>query len=448
MEVSIFVETTFDDGETKRRNIGRLRRAPDEFGFENLGLLLDDAKTLLGRLQEAIVQDQVGEAIEARRKCDGCAKQRAIHDDRGRILDTLFGRFLVKWPRLRRCLCQPAEIAKTGPESPLAGLFSDRATPELRRLQAELGARHSFRESARLIEMFLPCSAQSNTTVRNRLGRVADELGHDDASQGDADTIAPRSPLTVFLDGAHIRCRPEYQKRHLDVVVGKVESPNMSRRFDLVQQAASSPAKQLRHDLIAQGWDGQSKVTVISDGEPALPNLVRRAVRGPVTHILDWWHISMRVKHIENAVRGLLQSKGFSGLPLLFETPADKLRWYLWHGKVMTAATILKVLQIDCDRLHAESRESREAAKRVRARCQDLYSYLANNFDALVDYGHRHRNGLAVSSSRAEGCVDDIGNTRMGKRRRMRWSPRGAHRVAVTRAAVLDGRLTISKRAA
>jgi hypothetical protein len=29
----------------------------------------------------------------------------------------------------------------------------------------------------------------------------------------------------------------------------------------------------------------------------------------------------------------------------------------------------------------------------------------------------------------------------MGKKQRMRWSPRGAHRVAVVRAAVLDGRL-------
>jgi hypothetical protein len=45
MDISIFVETTFDDGETKGRNIGRLRRAPDEFGSENLDLLLDDAKT-------------------------------------------------------------------------------------------------------------------------------------------------------------------------------------------------------------------------------------------------------------------------------------------------------------------------------------------------------------------------------------------------------------------
>jgi hypothetical protein len=194
--------------------------------------------------------------------------------------------------------------------------------------------------------------------------------------------------------------------------------------------------------------DGQSNVTVISDREPTLPNLVRRAVRGSVTHILDWWHISTRVKHIENAVQGLLQTKGFSGVPQLFEQPAETLRWYLWRGKVMTAATILKVLKIDCDRLHAETIEQRKAARRVKARCQKLYSYLSNNFDALTNYGRRYRNGLAVSSSRAEGCVDDIGNTRMGKRRRMRWSPQGAHHVAVTWAAVLDGRLSVSKLAA
>jgi hypothetical protein len=39
MDVSIFIETTFDDGETPRRNIGRLRRVPHELGPANLGLL-------------------------------------------------------------------------------------------------------------------------------------------------------------------------------------------------------------------------------------------------------------------------------------------------------------------------------------------------------------------------------------------------------------------------
>lgn len=114
----------------------------------------------------------------------------------------------------------------------------------------------------------------------------------------------------------------------------------------------------------------------------------------------------------------------------------------------MTAATSLKVLMIDCDRLRAKTKEQRAAASRVIARCQELYTYLSNNFDALINYGLRYRNGHAISSSRAEGCVDDIGNARMGKRRRMRWSPKGAHRVAVTRAAVLDGRLSVSQIAA
>jgi hypothetical protein len=110
----------------------------------------------------------------------------------------------------------------------------------------------------------------------------------------------------------------------------------------------------------------------------------------------------------------------------------------------MTAATNLKLLIVDCNRSRAETKDPTAATARVKARCQELYTYLSNNFDALINYGHRYRNGLAVSSSRAEGCVDDIGNARMGKRWRMRWSPQGAHRVAVTRAAVLDGRLTVS----
>lgn len=116
---------------------------------------------------------------------------------------------------------------------------------------------------------------------------------------------------------------------------------------------------------MTQGWDGQSKVTVISDGEPALPNLVRRAVKGPVIHILDWWHISMRVKHIENAVKGLLQTQDFAGFPQLFDHPVKTLRWNLWHGKLMTAATCLRVLMVDCDRLRTETGELGAAAARV-----------------------------------------------------------------------------------
>ena len=150
----------------------------------------------------------------------------------------------------------------------------------------------------------------------------------------------------------------------------------------------------------------------------------------------------MRIQHIENAVKGLLQVKGFSGIPVLFKRPAETLRWYLCNGKVLAATTSLQWLMVDCARLATDVSVAAVATRREQVRCRDHYSYLANNMDNLTDYGRRHCAGLPISSCRAEGCVDDIGNTRMGKRRRMRWSPKGAHRVAVFRAAVLDGRLT------
>ena len=448
MDVRTIIETTFENGTTRTRRLGRFSRPFRSTQPEGFGLLLEDAKSMLWQLQQAILLDQIEEISEASRVCPDCSKVRAIHDYRPRALETLFGRFHVKAPRIRRCACNAkSEVALGGPLSPLARFFPDRSTPELQRLQADLGARHSFREAARIMEIFLPCAKQANTSVRNRLGKIAREISDSEYVEPAVSSAGKSAaPVTVFLDGAHIRSRPEYQKRHLDVVVGKIESAQVSRRFGLVQQAAQSPSRQVRQELQDTGWDGESPVTVISDGEPALPNLVRYAVGGPVRHILDWWHISMRVKHVENAVRGLLHAKNFPGIPVLFERPAERLRWYLWHGKVRAATTDIQWLMTDCARLRKDDPEVREAAARVQARCRELYTYLAHNMNSLTDYGWRYRNGLPISSSRAEGCVDDIGNTRMGKRRRMRWSPKGAHHVAIVRAAVLDGRLTSAYR--
>ena len=152
----------------------------------------------------------------------------------------------------------------------------------------------------------------------------------------------------------------------------------------------------------------------------------------------------MRVQHVEAAVQGLVQTQSFAGNPALFRRPAKSLRWWLWHGKARVAETYLKGLMHDCARLAEEPLAVRAAAARVQVRCETLYTYLANNIESLADYGRRYRSGLPISSARAEGSGDDIANARMGKRRRMRWSPKGAHRVAVTRAAVLDGRLTVT----
>jgi hypothetical protein len=95
--------------------------------------------------------------------------------------------------------------------------------------------------------------------------------------------------LTVFKDGPHIRCRPEYQQRHLDVVVGRIEDRQVCRRFGLVVNATASPRNRVREALSAFGWKPGRLLTVISDGEPALPYLIRHAMGGDgsVKRILD-----------------------------------------------------------------------------------------------------------------------------------------------------------------
>ena len=78
--------------------------------------------------------------------------------------------------------------------------------------------------------------------------------------------------------------------------------------------------------------------------------------------------------------------------------------------------------------------------RRLVARCKELRAYIESNEGALIDYGQRHRAGKPISTSRAEGTVNQLVSARMNKRWQMRWSPRGAHRVLQVRAAVLDGR--------
>jgi hypothetical protein len=62
------------------------------------------------------------------------------------------------------------------------------------------------------------------------------------------------------------------------------------------------------------------------------------------------------------------------------------------------------------------------------------------NAGPVLDYGRRSPRGNLYPPRRAESLVNDLVNAWMNKRRQMRWSPHGAHRVLQLRAAVLDGR--------
>ena len=410
---------------------------------------LAEAKVLLAELQQKIVQSQVDEYVTCARVCPDCLKLRRLRDRRTRCLQTLFGTVQVAAPRIRLCACADTLGMVDVSLSPLSHLLPDRCTGELRRMQAELGARHSFREATRLLETFLPCSPPNHASVRNRLHRVAGRIEAVEAAAPPAPDV-PRqqrnapAEIVVMIDGAHLRAVPAHPSRHLDVTVGRVETAGrLPRRFALAPLGAMKPAQAVRAALASQGWQPSRPVTVLSGGEPALLNLVRAATGEPVRHILDWWHISMRVRHIEQSLAGIyaLRSTHQTGLDYI-SVDVERLRHLIWNGYADEAGQALWALShLANEAIYLNGDHLGPAVRRFLLHCQELRTYLANNDSALIDYGTRYRAGQPISSSRAEGSVAEIANARMAKRRRMRWSPRGAHCVATVRAAVLDGRL-------
>lgn len=110
--------------------------------------------------------------------------------------------------------------------------------------------------------------------VRDRLWKVATGLEKTHTTSGDSVKALPKGGLTIFLDCADIRFRPEYQHRRIDLVVGKVENDNMCGRFGLVANATASPGSRKRRELLGFGWKPGRLLTVISDGELALSRLV------------------------------------------------------------------------------------------------------------------------------------------------------------------------------
>src|SRR5215203_2635028 len=132
-----------------------------------LGLALSEAKAVLAKLQASMVQSQVAEYAACRRVCPQCRVPQPLKDWRSRRLQTLFGTVEVEAPRFRVCRCRPSAPTAAVTFSPVCALLTARCTPELERVQAELGARTSFREAARILEALLPAPPANHEGVRS-----------------------------------------------------------------------------------------------------------------------------------------------------------------------------------------------------------------------------------------------------------------------------------------
>ena len=440
MKFRIILQLTTPDGETRESDIAVLDKGHAH--HEEIGLSIEEGKELLVNLQDRMVAAQAEAFCASRAFCPCCRRRLRRNGALSIRYRTVFGDIPVTSPRYYRCSCNGTG-ARTF--SPLTTLLPDHVAPELLWLEAKWASLVSFGVTVDLLRDVLPVGAGLNAeTVRSHLHRTAkrmeDELADEkvsciQSSQRDRAAMpVPEGPITVGLDGGYVRSCSKGQP-HFKVIVGKsIPADRPDRYIGLVQSHDTKPRRRLHDVLKDQGWQENQPVTFMTDGADTVRNLTRdMAPAGE--HLLDWFHITMRITVMGQYVKGLSHPNPDEGAQL--GRLLRRIKGYLWHGNLHGGQRAIDDLLMDVENLETDY----PGINALRKAAGEFRTYIENNASMIPNYAERHRYGERVSTGFVESTVNTVVGKRFCKRQQMQWSKSGAHLMLQTRARTLDGTL-------
>jgi len=415
------------DGQASSLDVMEISRPDSLRDVVDLGLTLDEAKQILARVQQAVVAAQARGHAALRPDCPACGGRCHLKDWRSRRVATPFGEVTVRLPRF---LCPGCGRREAGVGWPA----HCRSTPELDRLQAHLSALMTYRVAAGVLAHLLPVAAgTSHETLRGRTLRAGERLRDAAATRPGATAVVAASAIALGLDATFVRSCHRGE-RHLEVRVGDAETPDGGRQvFGAVAKSGTDVAALIRRALDSVGRTGDTALTAFTDGCPGLRSVLADAgVTSPP--ILDWFHLSMRLRHAEQAAEGLpADAPDQSQAKAAIVAEVERLRWRAWNGKAKDARVTLKRVRALLPAVEGEP------ARKLRRALRAVDRYLRGQGAWLVDYAERHRAGLRVGTSVTEGTANFLVNRRMAKSPQMRWSRRGADLLLQVPCAVHNG---------
>jgi len=440
MKIVIRVELITDWGDAKTIEVGRIDRPSQMLDAESVGLSMAEGKQLLHNLQQAVIPGQTDEICTVRRICRRCHRWTALKDYRQRKVDTVFGTVSFRSPRIVSCACEPPWYLETA-FCPLWPIIPERATPELLALQAKLAAQMSSRRVVETIREFLPVSEKFNhVTVRNRTLRVGARI--DAIELPGAQLQNPSTEWTLAIDGGFVRGRGQAEIRSFEILTGRLAAPGEKPRvFACVRSELPDVAERLACLVGTLSGTSHPRLSVITDGAKGIQSIYRQ-LPFTATPILDWFHISMRVRYLEQIIRGLLvRSETEQYTKKALRTYVNRLRWCFWHANAVKAEQRMRQILLLCRIVVAQTARFARSLERLDYRLGELFAYLESNSGSTISYGKHYREHRPISTAMAESAVNQVINARMCKHQQMRWTPRGAHLLAQVRCAVINGDL-------
>jgi hypothetical protein len=423
MKLSVQIVVHSDNGpaEPVVREVFALDR--DGLASDTLGLQLAEAQDLLAAVQDSLVDQQVQRVIAAQAPCRYCGRARRHKDTRQIMVRSLFGVLRLASPRWWHCDCR-AQPTRTF--QPLAGLLPERTTPELAYLQARFAGLVSYGITAQLLGELLPLGRKLHPAVIRRqtqavATRLEDELGEEqfsfiDTCQADCEELPrPDLPLTVGLDGGYVHSSQQRSRRDgwFEVIAGKVvPAEGRASCFGYVQTYDTKPKRRLFEVLKAHGMTANQQVTFLTDGGEDIRD-IPCYLNAQAGHLLDWFHITMRLTVMTNMAKSLqpppadpeLELTTEAAAKLVVDVRADlkRLKWFLWHGNVFRALQTVDNITADLETLHPAD----QPCKLLTA-VREFDTYLRTNAERIPNYGERRRASEAISTAFTESAVNQV----------------------------------------
>ena len=233
VEWTVTIEGRNEFGDVCRKAV-RIDKSWERLFDGDLGLSIEDGKTIMTALQSAVVNHEAETYSLFRRVCPDCHRFRPVKDYTTRQIRTVFGIVEVRNPRWMICRdCYPGMVVAF---APLKEICPDRATSELMELTARLGSMMPYRQAASVLAEFLPVEpTEMHATVRKRTIRIGERL-NDQVAEEELRARAQtderrqlemqlpgdrRKEFVISIDTAHVRSADPNSARNFELVVAR-----------------------------------------------------------------------------------------------------------------------------------------------------------------------------------------------------------------------------------
>ena len=376
---------------------------------------------LLQNVQDFVLLEKASLLNQEEKMCPSCTIKLAKFGKNSSTIHDVLTDHKVQIQRLKcnKCKYEEPSTVRTVLNGTLSG--------DLVKVQASLGADHTYRESEKILEIFSQKERQVNNHDRVKhvvesVGTVIKQMNEDEKEIIKAN---PAPELILNVDGGHIKTVED--KRSLEAMVSVVYRPDAleankkgTRNYLSSKSCAASIQDDGQEQMISstiiaalkQGLNEKTHITALCDGAENCWKIAESLAPlcSKITYILDWFHMSMKMENI--------------ALPEVLKSKLIRIKWHLWRGNVDRALVRLNELEV----LASNQKEKDKITK--------LSVYIQNNKSRIIDYRKRKNDGFVFTSNLAESTVESLINKRCKGQQHMRWSREGLDPLLQLRATI------------